>query len=212
MSRPATRTRNSGRRDATTNNQVPGPAAGSWTQESLEAELHQELGRLVHEAARFDFFVGLQLNWLGPYCQVDVSKYLDPKKFTLDNRLAALKKLVKKAFRTAGPTVTAEFDAWFASARAARALRNNYAHGRWGVPGRLDESPLGPGHPRVPKLVFVALDWDLTPNQPDRNVYMTVEELRERVAEAVAVFKAFFDLVEKHLAHCLPTVPDTPAR
>jgi hypothetical protein len=179
-------------------------AATTWTQEALEDELHRQLGKLVHEAARFDFFVGLQLNWLGPYCQVDVSKYLDPKQLTLDNRLAALKKLVKKAFRTAGPEVIAEFDEWFASARAARALRNNYAHGRWGVPGRLDESPLGPGHPRVPKLAFVALNWDLTSNQPDRSVYMSVEELRERVDEAVQVFKAFFELAERHIAYCLP--------
>jgi hypothetical protein len=196
-----------------TREQSPASAsAPTWTQECLEDELHRQLGRLVHEAARFDFFVGLQLNWLGPYCQVEVSKYLDPTSYTLDNRLAALRKLVKKAFISAGPEVLAEFDKWFASARAARALRNKYAHGRWGVPGRLDESPLGPGHPRVQKLAFVGLDWDLTPNQPDRSVYMTAEELRERVDEAVLVFKAFFDLAEKRMPHCLPTQPHEPAQ
>lgn len=181
--------------------------APTWTQESLEEELHRSLGRLVHEASRFDFIVGLQLNWLGRYCQVDVSKYLSPTKYTLENRLAMLKKLIKKAFRTAGPEVTAEFDKWFASARAARALRNRYAHGRWGVPGKLAESPLGPGHPRIPMLAFVRLDWDLSPNQPDRSVYMTMEELREQVEEAVLVFRAFFALVERHLAHCMPAQP-----
>lgn len=151
--------------------------------------------------------MGLQLNWLGPYCQVDVSKYLNPTKYTLENRLVMLKKLIKKAFSTAGPEVTAEFDKWFASAREARALRNKYAHGRWGVPGKLAESPLGPGHPRIPMLAFVRLDWDLSPNQPDRSVYMTMEELREQVTEAVLVFRAFFSLVEGHLAHCLPPQP-----
>jgi hypothetical protein len=159
---------------------------------------------LVHEAARFDFFVGLQLNWLGPYCQVDVSKYLNPSKFTLDNRLGILRKLVKKAYKSAGPEAVSEFDQWFVTARAARALRNNYAHGRWGVPGRLAESPLGPGHPRIPMLAFVRLDWDMTPNQPDRSIYMTAEELQDQVEEAVSVFKSFFDLAEKHKHHCLP--------
>jgi hypothetical protein len=179
-------------------------SSSDWTQESLEDELHRSLGRLVHEAARFDFFVGLQLNWLGPYLQVDVSKYLTPTKYTLDNRLAILWKLVRKAYRSAGPEVIAEFDQWFARARSARALRNNYAHGRWGVPGKLAESPLGPHHPRIPMLAFVRLDWDMTPNQPDRSIYMTVDELEEQVAEAVTVFRAFFGLSEKHKHHCLP--------
>lgn len=175
--------------------------SSNWTEETLEGELHRQLGRLVHEAARFDFFIGLQLNWLGSCCQVDVSRYLHPTKFTLDQRLALLKKLVKKAFKSAGTEALDEFGLWFASARSARALRNNYAHGRWGVPGRLAESPLGPDHPRVPMLAFVRLDWDLSPDQADRSVYMTVEELRGQVTEAVAVFRAFFGLAEKHLAH-----------
>lgn len=156
-----------------------------WTQESLEAEFHRQLGRLVHETARFDFIVGLQLNWLGPQCRVDVSKCLDARNASLDRRLHKLKKLIKKAFGTAGPEVLDEFSRWFASAYAAKALRNNYAHGRWGVPGRLAESPLGAGHPRVPMLAFIAMEWDMTPNQADRSVYMTVEELGDQVSEAV---------------------------
>ncbi|MCE4555032.1 hypothetical protein [Pelomonas cellulosilytica] len=166
--------------------------------------MHRSLGRLVHEAARLDFFVGLQLNWLGPYLQVDVSKYLTPTRHTLDNRLAILRKLVRKAYRSARPEVIAEFDQRFARARSARALRNNYAHGRWGVSGKPAESPLGPHHPRIPVLAFVRLDWDMTPNQPDKSFFMTVDELRDQVTEAVTVFKAFFDLPEKHKHHCLP--------
>ncbi len=151
--------------------------------------------------------MGLQLKWLGPYCQVDVSACLHPTKSTLRKRLAMLNKLVRKAFITAGPEVKAEFADWFASARKARALRNQYAHGRWGVPMRGAESPLGPEHPRVPMLEFVRLDWDTSSNRPDSSTYMTVEELREEVAEAVGVFQAFFALVDKHRAHCLPSQP-----
>lgn len=188
----------------------PGPVAPQiWTQASLEDEVHRSLGRLVLEAARFDFFVGLQLNSLGPYCRVDVSKHLHPTRCTLDERLVMLQKLVKRAFSTAGPEVAQEFNDWFASARAAKALRNRYAHGQWGIPGRWAESPLGLDHPRVPMLAFVPLGWDLTPDLPDRSVYLTVEELGKQVDEAIGVFQAFFALTQKHLAHCLPAQPPT---
>jgi len=53
-------------------------------------------------------------------------------------------------------------------------------------------------------LAFVRLDWDLSPNQIDRSVYTTMEELREQVVEAVLVFMTFSDLAERHMTHCLP--------
>lgn len=167
---------------------------------SFEDEFHRHLGRLVHGAARFDFNVGLQLNWLGIHCGVDVSKHLDPNRVSLGTRLDKLETLVGQAFKAAGPEAMAEFDAWFSRARSARALRNNYAHGRWGCPGKLAESPHGAGHPRIPMLAFVSLDWDLTPDQPDRSLYLTMEDFSSQVDDAIAVFNSFFALTEKHLA------------
>lgn len=172
---------------------------------SFEDEFHRHLGRLVHGAARFDFNVGLQLNWLGIHCGVDVSKHLDPSRVSLGARLDKLQTLVGQAFKAAGPEAMAEFDAWFSRARSARALRNNYAHGRWAAPGKQAESPHGPGHPRVPMLGFVGLDWNLTPDQPDRSVYITMEDFSAQVDDAVAVFNQFFQLTEKHLAFVRPS-------
>lgn len=159
------------------------------------------LGRLVHETARFDFFVGLQLMWLGAGSGVNVSKLLDPVKVPLSVRLRKLRNLVVRAFKFGGPGVLKEFNAWFDRAEAARALRNGYAHGRWGTPGRWDENSQGPDHSRVPMLAFVALDWDMTPDQGDRSEYMTMDEFRDQVAEAVAVFNEFFQLAERHRKH-----------
>ncbi|WP_320422706.1 hypothetical protein [Roseateles agri] len=168
---------------------------------SFEDQFHCSLGRLVHETARLDFLVGLQLNWLGQHCNVSVARYLDPTKCSLAMRLAKLHSLVKRAFKPAGPAALNEFGAWFEQAGAARALRNNYAHGRWGVPVRLDEDPRGPEFPRIQMLAFVALDWDMTPNQPDRSVYMSLESFQQQVADAVKVFNSYFKLSEKHLPH-----------
>ena len=164
----------------------------------FEDQFNVHLGRLVHATARFDHFIGLQLNWLGLYLAVDVSKYLEPTKVTLATRLERLQLLVKDAFQAAGPAAMAELDGWFASAASARALRNNYVHGRWGLPGKLAESP--DGGPRVPLLAFIKLDWDMTPNQPDKSEYLTIDEFRKQVEDAVAVYNAFFALSEKYLA------------
>lgn len=46
-------------------------------------EFHRQLGRLVHAHAGFDLNVCLQLNWLGPHCQVDVSELLAPRRSQL---------------------------------------------------------------------------------------------------------------------------------
>lgn len=41
----------------------------STQEDPFSDEFHRLLGRLIHSIARFDFTVGLQLNWLGPHCQ-----------------------------------------------------------------------------------------------------------------------------------------------
>ncbi len=59
--------------------------------------------------------------------------------------------VVFELFENAGETALAEFRQWFEAADAMKALRNDYVHGRWGVPGKLvDGQPL---------LAFVPLHW-----------------------------------------------------
>lgn len=61
-----------------------------------------------------------------------------------------------------------------------------------------------PGQPRVPILAFVKLDWDMTQGQGDRSACMSMEEFRDQVNDAVAVFGEFFRLCKKRLATVRP--------
>ena len=62
-----------------------------------EDRLHLLLGRLVHAFGRFDFNMGLQLKWLGPYRGVEVDHLLvGSKPFTM--RFAQLEPLVMDVF------------------------------------------------------------------------------------------------------------------
>lgn len=93
-------------------------------------EFHRLLGQLVHAIARFDFTVGLQLNWLGPYCQKDVTELLSPRQAKLGEHLKKLKALIMDVYEPAGPKALAEFTEWFARADQARVLRNDYCAAR----------------------------------------------------------------------------------
>jgi len=49
--------------------------------------------------------------------------------------------LIMDVYKPAGSKALAEFSAWFDNAHQARALRDDYAHGRWGVPGKYHFKP-----------------------------------------------------------------------
>ncbi|MDM4765985.1 hypothetical protein [Pelomonas sp. SE-A7] len=168
-------------------------------------EFHRLLGRLVHALASFDFNIGLQLNWMGPYSGRDVSDLLKPRQARLGDRLDMLEQMVVELYSPAGTSALKDFRDWFASAHKVRAIRNDYAHGRWGVPGKLQESPSGPALPRVPLLAFVPLEFDMTPDQPDKSVYLTIEEFKQQVEQAEALFAKYWDLAERHKASVLPS-------
>lgn len=104
-------------------------------------EFHRNLGRLVHATASFDFNVGLQLHWIGPMLGVDVTEDLDPKRTHLRQRLRRLKSLTLKSFAAAGDDAVRELTNWFERADRARAIRNDYVHGRWGVPSGIGRGP-----------------------------------------------------------------------
>jgi len=161
-------------------------------------EFHRLLGRLVHTQAMFDFNVGLQLNWMGPYCQQDVADLLNPVKAQLGTRIKSLKKLVLDVYEPAGETAIAEFNAWFKKADEARGLRNDYVHGRWGVPGGYNFKPPGRIVDAEPLLAFVRLHWDMSPERPDDSIKMTLAEFAAQVAAVETLYAEYWGLTEKY--------------
>lgn len=173
--------------------------------DDFRREFHHLLGRLAHAHAGLDFNVGLQLNWLGPHLQVKVHHLLNARKVMFAKRLSALRDLVFELFENAGATAIDEFRQWFEAADAMKALRNDYVHGRWGVPGKLVDGQL--------MLAFVPLHWDMTPDRPDDSIYMTLDEFGSQVAKMEALAHEYFRLERKYLAYAKPAkVTQTPTR
>lgn len=80
---------------------APAPGGGHRFQprpsrEAFLEEFHRHLGRLVNATASFDFNIGLQLNWMGPWLGIDVAEALDPKRTHLRQRLKRLMRLMAK--------------------------------------------------------------------------------------------------------------------
>jgi hypothetical protein len=170
----------------------------------FENEFHLLLGRLVHAHARFDFGVGLQLNWLGSHCAVDVSKHLDPRRTSFSTRLQRLRKLVLVAFAPGGEILLSEFKAWFKRAEAATALRNGYVHGRWGVPGRLRFTETTTIADATPLLCFLPMSWNMSPGCDDLVIELTMDEFASQVNELKATFVEYFILCNENLRSVAP--------
>ncbi len=163
--------------------------------EILDA-FHLRLGRLTHAAAQLDFNIGLSLNWLGPHNSIDVTKWLDPKKSQLGQRIEKLEELVKKTYDQTQPQVASDFDVWFRRAEKARALRNNYVHARWGLPGEL----IGEN----PYVFFLELNWDMSPDQPDRSIRLTLIEFDQQIKEVNQLAGEFINLHHRYAKHAIP--------
>ncbi len=156
--------------------------------ETFRVEFHRLLGRLVHQTAQFDFNIGLQLNSFSIYYQLDLGDLLDPIKSQLGQRLKKLQQVTMKAYERAGEQALAEFSEWFDQANDLRALRNDYVHGRWGVPGNYKFIPPGRLLDAEPLLTFVPLNWDMSPDQPDKAITMTLHEFSQQVEAAEMLF------------------------
>jgi hypothetical protein len=164
----------------------------------FENEFHRLLGRLVHATARFDVNIGHQLNWLGIYYQVDVKELLNPCRTQLKQRLIALRRIVLKAYKPAGETAMAEFKEWFSRANKARALRNDYVHARWGVPGKYLAEPHCALIDAIPQLTVLPLTWDVSPELPDKSSAMTLEQFAQQVETAESLFADYQRLSKKY--------------
>lgn len=163
--------------------------------ELLDA-FHLRLGRLTHASAQLDFNIGLVLNWLGQHNSLDVSKLLDPKKTQLCQRLGKLEELISKIYDQTQPHVATDFDAWFRRADKARALRNDYVHARWGMPGELKDEE--------PHVFFLTLNWDMTFDQPDKSIKLTFKEFDRQIHELSQLAGDFMKLRDRHAKHAIP--------
>ena len=161
-------------------------------------DFHRLFGSFVLAHARLDFNVGLQLLHIGAYRQVDVSELLDPLKTPFALRLKKLRQLTLDLYVSAGEVARAEFGAWHTRADMFRGLRNDYAHGRWGVPGKYNFKGDGSMLDAEPLLLFTPLHWNFDPNGPDRSITMTIEEFATQVGEMEGLFKDFEQLMKKY--------------
>jgi len=138
---------------------------------------------------------------------VDVSEALIPEKTTFKARLKLFKRLVLDVYQPAGSAFVEEFQIWFARAEKCRVLRNDYAHGRWGVPGKFNFKEGGSMLDAEPLLVFVPLDWNMDSEREDRSFALTMEEFKLQVEEAEIVFSDYFKLTKRFEESARPGLP-----
>jgi hypothetical protein len=167
-------------------------------------EFHRLLGRLVHAHGLFDFNIGLQLNWMGPFYGDDVGEFLDPHKAPFSKRLKKLKQLVMHAFEPAGKTALEEFVDWFKQASEATALRNDYVHGRWGVPGKYKHKPPGRMIDAEPLLTFIPMHWDISPDRSDDSIALTLAEFAEQVNTVEHTFSEYWRIYDRYECFAKP--------
>lgn len=166
--------------------------------ESFDDSFHRLLGRLVHTVARLDFNVGLQLRFWGLEGDPKIQDLLQARTSKLNARLKALKRLLDVAWADAGSEGLQAMSAWFSRADQARAFRNEYAHGRWGVPGGYLQADSGRQCDATPLLLFVPLDWNMSPDRPDESISLTLEAFAAQVNEAELLAEEYRRLTEKY--------------
>jgi hypothetical protein len=167
----------------------------------FEDAFHLLLGRMVHAIARLDFHVGLQLCYWGSDKDTQIQSLLKPKTAKLDERLKALECLMRAAWVNAAAGGQQDFSRWFERAHRARVFRNDYAHGRWGVPGKHLPAESGKLCDATPLLVFVPLNWDMSPSREDESIAMTLDDFAAQVGEAERLSGQFQDLATKYGEH-----------
>ncbi|SCU89709.1 hypothetical protein CNECB9_4920032 [Cupriavidus necator] len=148
--------------------------------------------------AMFDFLVGLQLNWIGLCLKIEVSEHLNPKRVQFGTRLKKLRPLLQQYFESAGATAQDEFSQWCHRAEEARAMRNDYVHGRWGVPAKRQFNSEGYAVEGHWLLGFVPLHWDLSGQSDIQEKLMTMEEFAADVDACERLLQEYRALSDRY--------------
>lgn len=186
---------------------APSKRSNAWAQiamDDFDSAFHLLLGRLVHAIARLDFNIGLQLRYWAHKDDSRIHGLLKPGTPKLHERLKTLEELVSAAWSACHDEGQKELCGWFELAHKSRGIRNEYAHGRWGVPGKHLFTESGRLCDAKPLLVFVPLDWDMSENRNDNNIELTLEEFAAQVEEAEQLSGQFWDIVTKYGEHLHP--------
>lgn len=157
-------------------------------EDEFTSKFHGLLGRMVHAHAQLDFNVGLQLNWMGPHLGADVSGLLQ-RTVPFARRLTKLEELTAELFKNSEAAL-AELKAWFQEAGRLKQVRNDYVHGRWGVPRSVFENP--------PRIEFVPLNWTMDAGALEPPSVMTINELEQEVAALQHLAGEYFRLTRKY--------------
>ena len=164
---------------------------------TTEDRLHILLGRLVHAFGRFDFNIGLQLKWMGPYCGVKVEHLLNARMpFTV--RLDALEPLVMEIYGHENGEARRDFAQWFEHARTAKAVRNDFVHGRWAV--------YSDGFPRTPKIEFIALNWEMEQAKQTPPTSINLDDFEEAISALESLFGDYWKLTERYENNAKPSI------
>ena len=167
-------------------------------------EFHRLLGRLVHAISQLDFNAGLELNFWVREDDPALQKLLRRRTAKLDDRLKALEEIMIRACTSSGDEALQAFRDWFKRAHRAKALRNDYAHGRWGVPGAYRQAPSGRQCDAEPLLSFVPLNWNMSPGRSDNMVTMTLSQFEVQVSEVESLGSEYHALTKKHAGLACP--------
>lgn len=162
---------------------------------NYEQTFHYLLGRLVHAYARFDFNLGLQFSWANQ-SGVDTKKLLNPTQSNISQRLEALRPMILKVYEFAGPKANHELKDWFKRADKARAIRNDFVHGRWAIPGVT--KPLKDSNGEESTLELVAPNWNTDGTTQVPEIKITLGEFEKQVKEAESIFLELFSLLQSY--------------
>ena len=147
-----------------------------------EGELHRSIGALMEAYAWFDVHLGSILKYHAKGAP-DVLALLKPS-IPLKHRLDRLAQLVKQSPVPCSNARQLIWDEWLQKADEVRALRNDYAHGRW-----ININPANN------EFHFAPLNWGEQPESTAINDPVTPEKLDKRTSDIWKLTKSMDDVI-----------------
>ena len=163
----------------------------------IKDRFHLNLGRMVHATSLLDFNIGIALGWMGEYSGEDHTDLLVGTT-PLAARLKALQPIMVKMYEAAGKEAIAEIEAWFSKACGLKAIRNDYVHARWGLPGDSDTDDA--------VLTMLPMNWNFNSDQEAISSDVKLSAFGEQCASIEKLSGQFFELQKKYAKWCRAAV------